>query len=147
VQSRHAHPSAVAVILLLTGIGALLAGCSGGGVEAPRSAALPTGPSQAPGYRWPLQATVRLTPTGPEPPLVTINVGGRVAFVNADTRPHEIVSDPYLRHEECPPINRVGFLAPGGERESAVFEGVGSCGCHDHLDPTGVTGRIEVRIE
>ena len=52
-----------------------------------------------------------------------------------------------LRHEECPPINRVGRLEPGGQRESAVFERVRTCGFHDHLDPTGVTGRIEVRIE
>lgn len=131
----------------MTGIAALLSACSGDGIDAPSSAALPTGPSEAPHYRWPLHVTVRLTPTGPEPPSATINVGGRVTFVNADARPHEIVSDPYLRHEECPPLNRVGFLVPGAERESAVFEGVRSCGFHDHLDPTGVTGRIEVRIE
>jgi hypothetical protein len=100
-----------------------------------------------PEYRWPLSATITLTPDGPEPPSVTINVGGRVTFVNQDDRPHEIVSDPYLRHEECPAINAVGYLLPGQQRQTRVFEAVRSCGFHDHLDPTGVTGRIEVRIE
>jgi hypothetical protein len=136
----------MAALFVTVGLAALLSACSDG-VDAPSAAVVPTGPSEAPSYRWPLHATVWLTPTGPEPPSVTINVGGRVTFVNADTRPHEIVSDPYLRHEECPPINRVGFLVAGAERESAVFEGVRSCGFHDHLDPSGVTGRIEVRIE
>lgn len=88
-----------------------------------------------------------LTPGGVQPPSVTINVGGRVTFINTDTKPHEIVSDPYIRHEECPPLNRVGFLAPGQQGQSAIFEAVGNCGFHDHLDPTGVTGRVEVRIE
>jgi hypothetical protein len=99
------------------------------------------------GYRWPLSATVTLTADGPQPATVIVNVGGRVTFVNSDTKPHEIVSDPYLRHEDCPPINRVGFLTPGQERASAVFEVVRDCGFHDHLDQTEVFGRIDVRIE
>ena len=107
----------------------------------------PTAPSEEQSYRWPLHATVRLKPEGPEPASVIINVGGRVTFVNDDARQHEIVSDPYRRHEECPPVNRVGLLAPGQQRDSSIFEAVRSCGFHDHLDPTGVTGRIEVRIE
>jgi hypothetical protein len=123
-----------------------LAACSSDAVERPPVAS-PTSPSEPPSYRWPLHATVTLTSAGADPPSVIINVGGRVTFVNADGRPHEIVSDPYLRHEECPPLNRVGLLAPGAQRESAIFERVRSCGFHDHLDPTGVTGRIEVRIE
>ena len=124
-----------------------VAACSGTGPEAAVSSTTPTAPSPAPEYRWPLQATVTLTPNGVEPAAVTINVGGRVTFVNNDTVPHEIVSDPYLRHEECPPLNRVGFLGPGQQRESAIFESVRDCGFHDHFDPTGVTGRIHVRIE
>jgi plastocyanin len=98
-------------------------------------------------YRWPLSATVTLTADGAEPASVIINVGGRVTFVNNDVRPHEIVSDPYLRHDECPPINRVGFLVPGQQRESSVFEAVRTCGFHDHLDHTGLSGRIDVRID
>jgi plastocyanin len=121
------------------------AACSG---SVPQAAAVqsPTAPS-ASGYRWPLNATVTLTSEGPQPGSVIIDVGGRVTFVNSDTRPHEIVSDPYLRHEDCPPINRVGFLSPGQNRTSAVFEVVRDCGFHDHLYQAGVFGRIDVRIE
>ena len=70
-----------------------------------------------------------------------------MTFVNDDVRPHEIMSDPYLRHEECPLTNRVGFLAPGKQAVSGVFEKVRLCGFHGHLDPTGVFGRIDDRIE
>jgi hypothetical protein len=136
-----------AAVLAMTAVATTLTACSGGGAVERPSAGVPTGPSEAPSYRWPLHATVTLTPAGVEPPLVTINVGGRITFVNGDVRPHEIVSDPYLRHEECPAINRVGLLAPGAQGESAVFERVRTCGFHDHLDPAGVTGRIDVRIE
>jgi hypothetical protein len=58
-----------------------------------------------------------------------------------------VLADPVLRHDECPAINKVGFLAPGQRGETAVFEAVRSCGFHDHFDPTGVQGRIDVRIE
>jgi hypothetical protein len=66
---------------------------------------------------------VTLTATGPEPSTVVINVGGRVTFINNDVRGHDMVSDPELRHDECPPLNRVGFLAPGQSRQSGLFEG------------------------
>ena len=131
---------------MLAGAIATLAACSGSAPQ-PSTASSPTAPSPAPAYRWPLNVTVTLTSDGPHPPSVIINVGGRVTFVNRDTRSHEIVSDPYLRHEDCPPINRVGFLAPGQERESAIFEIVRDCGFHDHLDQMGVFGRIDVRID
>ena len=131
---------------MLAGAVATLAACSGSAPQ-PSTASSPTAPSPAPAYRWPLSVTVTLTSDGPQPPSVIINVGGRVTFVNRDTRSHEIVSDPYLRHEDCPPINRVGFLAPGQARESAIFEIVRECGFHDHLDQVGVVGRIDVRID
>jgi plastocyanin len=94
---------------------------------------------------WPLSATITLTATGPQPESVIINVGGRVTFLNNDVRAHDMVSDPDLRHDECPPLNRVGFLSPGQRRESGVFESVQSCGFHDHLEPTQFTGRVDVR--
>lgn len=135
--------------LLIAGTLCMLTACSGSTPDTPpASPPLPTSPSPSPQlHRWPLQATIVLTPEGVEPGSVTINVGGRVIFVNRDTRPHEIVSDPYLRHEDCPPLNQVGFLSPGQQGESAIFENVRDCGFHDHLNPTSVTGRVEVRIE
>jgi hypothetical protein len=58
-----------------------------------------------------------------------------------------MVSNPEQRHDECPPINRVGFLSPGQRGETGVFESVRTCGFHDHCDPAGFRGRIDVRIE
>lgn len=134
-------------IAWLAAVVVVTAACSGSTPDTPpASPPLPTAPSP-PAHRWPLQATIMLTPDGVQPGAVTINVGGRVTFVNNDTVAHEIVSDPYLRHEDCPSINRVGLLAPGQQGDSAIFESVRDCGFHDHLNPTTVTGRVEVRIE
>jgi len=134
--------------LRLVVVGSLLQLACGGGATAEVAPAIsPTAPSVEGGYRWPLQATVTLTPEGPDPESVVIHVGGRVTFVNKDVRPHEIVSDPFLLHDACPPLNRVGLLAPGQSRDSAIFESARTCGFHDHLDHTGLSGRVDVRIE
>jgi plastocyanin len=136
---------------LVRAVGALvlgsLAACGASPDDASTGPQTPIAPSPAPEYRWPLTATVRITRAGPEPSSVIVNVGGRVTFVNDDVRPHEVVSDPHLRHDDCPAINRVGFLSPGQQGETAVFEAVSSCGFHDHLDPASLVGRIEIRIE
>lgn len=113
---------------------------------APETTRPPGTPQPAPEPRWPLRATIVLTAAGPEPSSVTINVGGRVTFVNQDGRTREIVSDPYLRHEECPPTNFVGVLTPGQQRESRIYEVARSCGFHDHGEPA-YAGRIIVRID
>ena len=131
-------------MLLLT---ALVAGCGGSADKADSVSQSPTSASPDPSYRWPLSAIITLTPNGPEPSSVVINVGGRVTIVNSDQRAHEMVSDPEDRHDECPAINRIGFLAPGQKGDSGVFETVRTCGFHDHLDPGRLTGRIEIRIE
>jgi plastocyanin len=123
-----------------------LPACSGG-AEDPPLLETPMAPSSVAGYHWPLNATVTLTSEGPNPASVIINVGGRVTFVNRDVRPHEIVSDPYLRHDDCPAINRVGFLVPGQQAATGIFETVRTCGFHDHLDHTKLVGHIDVRIE
>lgn len=131
--------------LLLVAAVLQVAACGGGAVEAP-PAPSPVAPVPAPDARWPLTATVILTAEGPDPASVTVSVGGRVTFINRDTRTYEIVSDPYLRHEDCPPLNYVGVLAPGQQRDSRIFEAARSCGFHDHLNPA-YTGRIDVRID
>ncbi len=123
----------------------LLVGCGSTPGE-PGTPTTPAIPQPAPEPRWPLNATIVLTAAGPEPAAVTINAGGRVTFVNQDVRSREIVSDPYLRHEECPATNFVGVLAPGQQRESRIYEVAKSCGFHDHGDPA-YSGRVIVRID
>jgi plastocyanin len=78
------------------------------------------------------------------PQTVTIVQGGRVTFVNNDSRPHDMASDPHPSHEDCPPMEQVGFLSPGQSRASGNFNTVRACGFHDHNQPsvTGLTGQI-----
>lgn len=66
----------------------LVVGCGGAADNAAPSRP-PTSPSADPNYRWPLTATITLTPDGPQPSSVVINVGGRVTIVNNDSRAHE----------------------------------------------------------
>lgn len=117
------------------------------GPPAPVTTAPPAGPP-----------TVTISATGFSPLEITVPVAARVTFVNADRIGRDVASGldhnsrdcpevDVVRHEECPPVNRVGLLAPGQQRDSSIFEAVRYCGFHDHLDPTGVAGRIEVRIE
>ena len=67
-------------------------------------------------------------------------------FVNADGRPHMIVSDPVDLHTQCPVLNRVGIIQPGESRESGSLTDSTTCGFHDHNDPSdaSLTGRIVV---
>ena len=83
--------------------------------------------------------TVRFTTTGVSPKSVNIPLGGRVLFVNQDTREHTVGSDPHPDHTDCPPINQVGLLQPGQQRETGNFVTAGTCGFHDHEIPTDAT--------
>ena len=107
---------------------ALIAGCESG----------PTAPSAA--------ATVTIGPAGVSPGEVRIKSWSYVTFVNNDTRPHSIVSDPVDAHTQCPPLNRVGLLQPGESRDTGTLNLTGACGFHDH-DNQGdarLRGRIVV---
>jgi len=81
------------------------------------------------------------------PSTVTITVGGRVTFVNNHNRNHDMASDPHPSHEDCPPMDQVGFLTPGQSRTSGNFNTARRCGFHDHNEPsnTGLFGTIVVQ--
>jgi hypothetical protein len=55
-------------------------------------------------------------------------------------------SDPHPSHEDCPPLDQVGFLGPGQSRTSGNFTVVRTCGFHDHNLPANASlqGRITV---
>jgi hypothetical protein len=55
-----------------------------------------------------------------------------VTFVNNNTRPHDMNSDPHPDHTDCPAINQVGFLQPGQSRQTGNLNTVRTCGYHDH---------------
>jgi plastocyanin len=61
-------------------------------------------------------AVITIGPSGVSPTEVRIKAWGRVKFVNSDTEPHTMVSDRIDTHNQCPPVNQIGLLAPGERR-------------------------------
>jgi plastocyanin len=79
--------------------------------------------------------TITISSTGVSPSALSIAPGTRVLFVNNDSRPHNMTSDPHPDHTLCPEINVVGLLPPGQSRETGNLNAVRSCGFHDHDNP------------
>src|SRR3954453_1559380 len=74
-------------------------------------------------------ATVTITSAGVNPSAVTVAVGQSVTFTNADSRSHEIASDPRPQHGSCPSIEAgLATLAPGQTRTTHAFANAGTCG-------------------
>jgi plastocyanin len=81
------------------------------------------------------------------PANITIAVGSRVTFVNSHNQNHDMASDPHPSHEDCPPMDQVGFMTPGQSKTSGNFTVVRRCGFHDHNQPsnTGLIGSITIQ--
>ncbi len=92
-------------------------------------------------------ATITIGPAGVTPNEVRIKAWGQVRFVNNDTEPHSIVSDPVDVHTQCPPLNQVGVLQPGESRNTGTLNLPGTCGFHDHLNKTNAALRGRIIIE
>ena len=132
-------------------VAAVTAACGGGG-------GTPAGPSGGSGGGTggtggggtggaTASATITIGSNGAvSPSTVTITQGGRVTFVNNDSRSHDMSSDPHPSHEDCPPLEQVGFLSPGQSKTSGNLNTVRVCGFHDHNLPTvtGLQGRITI---
>ena len=106
-----------------------------------RCGGTPSGPSAAPA------ATITITSTGLVPSEVRIGTGERVQFVNNDTRPHEITSDPVQVHTDCPGMNDVGLLSPGQSRSSGTLIVARTCGFHDHTNEFDATWKGRVIVQ
>src|SRR4051812_21416959 len=91
--------------------------------------------------------TITLTAAGTSPKNIQVAVGARVLFVNNDSRPHSMTSDPHPEHTDCPELNQVGFLSPGERRETGNLVAARNCGYHDHDNPSTTTlqGTITIR--
>lgn len=93
--------------------------------------------------------TITLTASGVSAAQITVSPGTRVLFVNNDSRPHNMTSDPHPEHNDCPEINTVGVLQPNQSRETGNLVAVRTCGFHDHDDPppggSRWAGRITIR--
>jgi plastocyanin len=91
--------------------------------------------------------TITITSSGASPRSITVPVGSRVTFVNNDSRAHDMSSDPHPSHENCPPLNDVGFLQPGQSRATGNLTTARTCGFHDHNQPseTSLQGTITIQ--
>lgn len=114
---------------------ALAAACGGGG-------GTPSSPSPDASA-----ATITITSSGVSPRAVTVPVGSRVTFVNSDSRPHEMSSDPHPDHTNCPAINQVGLLQPNQGRQTGAFATARTCGFHDHLNDTDTSLQGTITIQ
>ena len=128
----------------VVGVALATTACGGGG-------GTPSGPSGGTGGGGTGGATSTATITigsngSVSPSTVTITQGGRVTFVNNDSRSHDMSSDPHPSHEDCPPLDQVGFLLPGQSKTSGNLNTIRVCGFHDHNLPTvtGLQGRITI---
>lgn len=133
------------VVLVVT---VLAVGCGGGS----NSGGTPTSPTNPPGPPNPpnppvATTTITITSAGVNPQRITVSPGTRVTFINNDSRSHEMNSDPHPTHGDCPPIDDVGFLAPGQTKLTGNLNTVGTCGFHDHNQPTVVSLQGQIIIQ
>jgi hypothetical protein len=119
----------------ILGAAVIAAACS----SSPDAPSAPTGPAAA--------GTMTISTAGLAPKAVEIPLGGRVLFINNDTRAHFIGSDPHPDHTDCPSINQVGLLVPGQRRETLNFVTAEACGFHDHNEPDNqaIWGTIRIK--
>lgn len=81
------------------------------------------------------------------PRTLTVSAGARVTFVNNDSHPHDMASDPHPEHTDCPEISSVGFLQPGQSRQTSNLTTVRTCGYHDHNRDTDTSLQGTITIQ
>ena len=129
---KSATPTAMAAIMVVwaVGVDVLLSACGGGLGQ------MPTGPTEIQRF------TVTITAGGVSPAIVNVPVCKGVCdvflqFVNSDSVPHDVRSDPHPAHTECTAYEAVGVIAPGQTKE-ALVSGCGlpeRSGYHDETRP------------
>jgi plastocyanin len=90
--------------------------------------------------------TITITSTGANPRDITVAVGSRVTFVNNNTVPHDMNSDPHPEHTDCPPLN-IGFIAAGAQGTSQNLTTARTCRFHDHNQPSNTDLQGTIRIQ
>lgn len=130
----------VLTIIIASALLGVACGGGGGGGTTPTGPAGPTGTGSGT-----LGATIRITATGVVPKDVRITPGEFVRFINDDTRPHQIQTNPHLFHTDCPP-NNIAILSPGQTADTARFMESKGCGFHNHLLPDDQTFWGVIRV-
>ena len=132
------RPPYFAAALLVAG---LAAACGGGDDNDS-----PTAPSGGGGGGSTNTTTITITSSGVSPRDITVALGSRVTFVNNDSQPHDMDSNPHPEHTDCPPLN-IGFIAPGASGISQNLTTARTCGFHDHNQPSNTNLQGVVRIQ
>ena len=115
-------------VVFVAAFAALLGGSCGGGSSS-------TSPSSSVSCSsLPNATTFLLANNAVCPQSMTVSRGTRVTFINNDSRPHEMNSDPHPEHTDCPELNQVGHLEPGQQRDSGNLNVARRCGFHDHIN-------------
>lgn len=125
-------------------VGAAAAGLLATCLACGSSSSSSTAPSSTPPTAT---TTITISNNAVSPSSIVVARGSQVTFVNADSRVHEMDSDPHPEHTDCPEINQVGFLNPGQNRQTGNLNTVRTCGFHDHGNPdnNGLKGRITIQ--
>jgi plastocyanin len=129
VQSIKAAVTVVCVALLC-------GACGGSSPSSPSSSGGSGSNSGGGGGTAAGGTTITITSSGVSPKSLTVPAGTQVTFVNNDTSPHDMSSDPHPEHTTCPEINTVGFITPGQTRQTSALRTVRTCGFHDHNQPS-----------
>ena len=90
--------------------------------------------------------TITLTSSGASPRDITVSVGSRVTFINNDSQPHDMDSNPHPEHTDCPALN-VGFIAAGQQGVTQNLNTARTCGFHDHNQPSNTNFQGVIRIQ
>jgi plastocyanin len=137
-MTRYRFAAAASIVLLALCVSAC------GGDDDPGTG--PSGGGGGGGGTGTIAATITITAAGVSPSSVTVAPGSRVTFVNNDSRPHEMDSDPHPAHSDCPEIN-VGFIQAGQSGTTQNLNTARTCGFHDHNQPsvTSLMGTIRIQ--
>jgi plastocyanin len=90
--------------------------------------------------------TITLSSAGASPRDITVSVGSRVTFINNDSQPHDMNSNPHPEHTDCPALN-VGFIAAGAQGITLNLTTARTCGFHDHNQPSNTSLQGVIRIQ
>jgi plastocyanin len=137
--NRRGTGTAVAAAVALT-----IGGCGGGSSS---SSSSPSSPSTPPPGAVATN-TITINNSTATPKNITVTRGSQVTFINNDTQPHFMASDPHPDHTDCPEINQVGVLNPGQSRQTGnMTTNKSVCGFHDHDAPNvaGLQGSITIQ--
>ena len=91
--------------------------------------------------------TITITSAGVSPKDITVAVGSRVTFVNNDSQPHDMASDPHPEHTLCNPELNVGFIQPNQSRQTQNLNTARVCTYHDHNQPSNTSLQGTIRIQ